>query len=87
MNAAVNLALQQASGFQDAEMLGDRGKRYRKGRGQFGDRGVSVREAGKDGAAGRIGQSAKGGVEGSTRSPASILNHMVLYGQASEFFQ
>jgi hypothetical protein len=80
MYAAVNFALQQAGGFQDAEMLGNGGKGNGKRCGEFGDRSFTAREAGQNGAANGIGESAEGGVEQDTGSPGrgiGIVNHMV----------
>jgi hypothetical protein len=77
MNAAVNFALQQAGGFQDPEMLGNGGKGDGKGGGEFSDRGFAAGEAGQDGTAGGIGQSAKGGIERCTGNGRRIVNHMV----------
>ena len=63
VHAAVDLALEQAGGFEHAEMLGDRGERHRKGLGQFRDHGFAAGQTCQDGTARGIGQGAKGGIE------------------------
>jgi len=73
VHAAVDLALEQAGGFEHAEMLGDRGERHREGLGQFRDHGFAASETRQDGAARRIGQSGKGGI----KRRGGIVNHMV----------
>jgi len=67
VDAAVDFALEEAGGFEHAEMLGDGGKGKGEGRGELGDGGLAVREAGEDGATGGVGQGGKGGVEGGAR--------------------
>lgn len=76
VNAAVDLAAQQAGGFQNSQVLGDRGKRDVEWFGKFADGGLSLRETGEDGAARGIGE----GVEDAIDSGAlrrRIVNHMV----------
>jgi hypothetical protein len=73
MNAAIDFAAQQASGFKNAKMFGDGGERHLKRLGEFGDFGLALREASEDGAASGIGESAEGGVEGGI----GMVNHMV----------
>ena len=73
MHAAVDLALEQAGGFEHAEMLGDRGERHREGLSQLRDHGLAASQAVQDSAARGVGQGTKGGVERRGR----IVNHMV----------
>ena len=63
MDAAVDLALEEAGGFEDAQMFGNGGQRNAKGFRQFSDRGFSLAQAGQDGAARGIGKRAEGGVQ------------------------
>jgi hypothetical protein len=63
VDAAVDLAAQQACRFQDPQVLGDGRKRHVKGLGQLGDRSLALREARENGAAGGIGERAKGGIQ------------------------
>ena len=78
MDAAVDFALEQAGGFEDAEVLGDGGKGKGEGLGKFGNGGLALREAGEDGAAGGVGEGGEGGVEGSG-GRCGIVNHTVYY--------
>jgi hypothetical protein len=63
VDAAVDFALEEAGGLEDAKVLGDGGKGEREGFGKLGDGGFTLREAGEDGAAGGIGEGGEGGVE------------------------
>jgi hypothetical protein len=75
MDAAIDFAAQQSGGFQHAKVLGDCRKRHIEWLGEFADRGFALRQAGEDGAAGVVGESAEDGIEG-VRGMA-IVNHMV----------
>ena len=75
VNAAIDFAMQQAGGFKDAQVLRDGGKGHRERRGKVLNGGFSLRKAGQDGAAGGIGEGAKGSVEAGSR----IVNHTVYY--------
>jgi hypothetical protein len=75
VDAALNLALQQAGEFENAKVFGDGGKRDVEGSGQLGDGGFAEREAGQDGAAGGVGESAEGGVQRGLGG--GMINHMV----------
>jgi hypothetical protein len=59
VDAAGDLAAEQAGGFEDAEMFGDGGQGHSKRPSEFFDGGFAAREAGEDGAAGGVGESAK----------------------------
>jgi hypothetical protein len=72
MSAAIDFAVQQAGGFQYAQVFGDRRKRNVERLGEFADGGFAMCEAREDSAAGGIGEGAKSGVE-----TGRIINHMV----------
>ena len=78
VDAAVDFALEEAGGFEHAEMLGDGGKGKGEGRGEFGDGGLAVCKAGEDGAAGGVGERGEGGVERNDGT-RGIVNHTVYY--------
>jgi hypothetical protein len=73
VDAAVDLALEEARGFEHAQMLGYGGKGNIERLSQLADRGFPVREACEDGAARGIGECAEGGIE----RRAGIVNHTV----------
>ena len=56
-------ARDQAGALQHLEMLGDRRQAHGERFCQFHDGGFAERQAGQDGAAGRIGERGEGGVE------------------------
>ena len=63
VNAAIDFAFEQARGFQDAHVFRDRGQRNAEGLRELGDYGLTLCEAGQDGAAGGIGERAKRGIQ------------------------
>ena len=73
MDAAIDGAGQQAGGFEDAQMSGNGGERNLKRLGKLRNGGFTTGQAGEDGTAGGVGESAEGGVE----SGRGIVNHMV----------
>jgi hypothetical protein len=75
VNAAVNFALEEAGGLEDAQMLGDGGEGEGERLGELGDGGFALREAGENGAAGGIGEGGEGGVE----RGLGMVNHVVYY--------
>ncbi len=75
VNAAVDFAAQQAGGFEDAQMLGNGGKRHGERPGNVFYGSFAPREAGQDGATRRVGEGAEGGVQGG----GGIVNHTVYY--------
>lgn len=75
VDAALDLATQQAGGFKDAQMLGDGGKGYGERRGKALNGGFTPRETRQDGPARGIGEGAKGCVE----PGGGIVNHRVYY--------
>jgi hypothetical protein len=75
VNAAVNFALQEAGGFENAQMLGDGGEGEGERLGELGDGGFALGETGENGAAGGIGKGGERGVE----RGIGIVNHMVYY--------
>jgi len=72
-HAPVFVVLQQAGTVQYPQVLGHRGQRHAEGLRQLAHRGLPLGQPGQDGAAGGVGQRAKGGVESGQR----ILNHTV----------
>ena len=73
VNAPVDFTVEQAGGFEDAQVLGDGGERNVKGRGELADGGLAAGQAGEEGAARGVGEGAEGGVECRER----IVNHTV----------
>jgi hypothetical protein len=73
VNTTVDGAGQQAGGFEDAKVFGNGGERDLKRFGELRDGGLAASQAGEDGAAGGVGESAESGVEGGR----GIVNHMV----------
>jgi hypothetical protein len=73
VHPAVDLALKQACGLQNAHMLRDGWQRNSEGFGKLCDHGLTLRQAGQDGAAGGIGERTKGGIQGR----GGIVNHSV----------
>ena len=72
MNAAVDLAHEQAGVLEDAHVFRHGGERHVEGLGQLGDRAFGGGELRQDGAARRVGQSGEGGIE-------RIVNQLVYY--------
>jgi len=72
MDAAVDIAVKQAGGFEHAQVLGDGGKRDAKRLREFGDGGFAESKAAKNGAAGGVRERAESGVQ-----MRWIVNHMV----------
>lgn len=80
MNAAVDFAVEQPRGLQDAKVLGDGGERDIERGGEFGDSGFAQRQTRKNGAARGIGEGAEGGIERNIDGRGGgqrIVNHMV----------
>jgi hypothetical protein len=75
VDAAIDFALEEAGGFENAKMLGDGGERKGERLGELGDRGFTLREAGENGAAGGVGECGESGVE----RGIGIVNHTVYY--------
>jgi len=70
---AADFLLRDESGLlEDADVLHDGGKGHAMRAGEVGHGGFAEHERSEDGAAGGVGECAKGGVEG-----CGILNHMV----------
>ena len=63
VNAAIDLALEEAGGFEHAEMLGDGGEGKGEGLGKLSDSGLALSKASENGAAGGIGEGGEGGIE------------------------
>lgn len=76
VDAAVDFALEQAGGFENAQVLGHRRQGNVERRGELADGGLPASQAGENSAAGGIGEGAEGGVEGSAGGE-KIVNHMV----------
>lgn len=62
-HAAVFVMSDEARPLEYAQMFGHGGKRHAEGLREFTDGRFAPREAREDGAAGRVGQRAKGGVQ------------------------
>jgi hypothetical protein len=75
VDAAIDFALEEAGGFENAKMLGDGGERKGERLGELGDGGFTLREAGENGAAGGVGEGGESGVE----RGSGIVNHTVYY--------
>jgi hypothetical protein len=73
VNAAVDLALEQSGGLQDAQVFRHCRQGNGEGLGELGDGGFAEGQAGEDGPAGGIGKGPKGGVE----RGGEIVNHTV----------
>jgi hypothetical protein len=73
MNAAVDFAVEQTGRFQNAHVLRDGGQRNAERLRKLCDHGLTLRQPGEDGAARRIGERAKGGIQRRRR----IVNHTV----------
>ena len=76
MDAAIDFAAQQAGGFQHAQVLGDRRKGHIEWLGEFANGGFALCQAGEDGAACVVGESAEDVIEGGA-GRGRIVNHMV----------
>ena len=75
VDTAVDFALEQTRRFENTDVFGDGWEGEWKWFGEFSDGGFALRQAGKNGAAGGIGEGGEGGVERS----GLIVNHMVNY--------
>ena len=73
MDAPVDLALEQAGGLQNAQVFRDGRQGNAERLGKLGDHGLTLCEAGQNGATGGIGQRAERGVQ----SRDGIVNHSV----------
>ena len=73
MHAAVDLALKETCGLQYAHMLRDGWQRNAERFGKLCDHGLTLCEAGQDGAARGIGERTEGDIQGR----AGIVNHSV----------
>jgi hypothetical protein len=71
VDASVDLTAEQAGGFENTQVLRDRGQGNVERFGKFGNRGFTLGQPGENGAACGIGKGAKSGIEG------RIVNHMV----------
>jgi len=83
MDAAVNFALQETSGFQHAEMFRDGRKGDRERSCEFLDGSSASGEARENGAARGVGQRAEGDVQ----RRGGIVNHTVYYYTAAKSCQ
>jgi hypothetical protein len=73
MYAAIDLAFEQPCGLQHAQVFRNGGQRNGERLRQLRNHGLTLCEAGQDGAAGGIGERAKRGVQ----RRGQIVNHMV----------
>jgi hypothetical protein len=77
VDTAVDFALEESRGFEHAQVLGNRWQGNVEGLGQFRDGGLAPGQPCEDGAAGGIGQSAKGGIQRGVCGSKRIVNHTV----------
>ena len=77
MDAAVDFTPEQARGFEDAQVLGDRGQRDVEGRGKFGDGSFAAGQPRENGAPGGIGERPERRIEWGVLAGRGIVNHMV----------
>jgi hypothetical protein len=73
VHATVDLAIKEAGGLQYAHMLRDGWQRNAERFSKLCDHGLTLCEAGQDGAAGGIGERTEGGIQGRD----GIVNHSV----------
>jgi hypothetical protein len=76
VNAAVDFAAKETSGFENAQAFGNSGKRNVEGSGELGNGGFALCEASEDGAAGGVRECGESGIEERGLS-SGIVNHMV----------
>ena len=77
MDAAVDFTPEQAGGFEDAQVLGDRGERDVEGSGEFGDGSFAAGQPRENGAACGVGKRSEGRIEWRVVVGGRIVNHMV----------
>jgi hypothetical protein len=77
VDAAGDFAPEQASGFENAQVLGDRGQRDVEGRGKLGDGGFAAGQARENGAPRGIGKRPERRIERGIVPGGGIVNHMV----------
>jgi len=73
VDAAIDFAVEQSGGFENAQVLGDGREPNIERRSELAHRGFAEGQAREDGAAGGVSQGPESGVEGRRR----IVNHMV----------
>lgn len=78
MDAAIDFALEQASGLENTQVLGHGWEREWEWLGELRDGGFALREAGENCAAGGIGKRGESDVE----RGCGMVNHMVKYSPA-----
>ena len=79
MDAAIDFALEQASGLENTQVLGHGWERKWERLGELCHGGFALSEAGEEGAACGIGECGESGIE---RRGRRIVNHMVKYSPA-----
>ena len=73
VHAAVDFAVEEACGLEDAQVLRDGRQRNAERFGELGNHGLAPSEAGQDGAAGGIRKRTEGGIQ----KRVGIVNHSV----------
>ena len=77
MDAAVDFAVEQSRGFEDAQVLGNGGQRDVEGSGKFGDGSFAAGQPRENGAPCGIGKRPERGIERAIVAGSGIFNHMV----------
>jgi hypothetical protein len=77
VDPAADLSVEQARGFEDAQVLGDGRERDVERSGKFGDGSFAAGQTGEDGAPCRIGERPERRIERGVVASGGIVNHMV----------
>jgi hypothetical protein len=77
VDPAVDFAVEQARGFEDAQVLGDGRERDVEGSGKFRDGGLAAGQPRENGAPCGIGKRPERRIERSVVTGDRIVNHMV----------
>jgi hypothetical protein len=77
VDAAVDFAVEQSRGFEDAQVLGNGGQRDVEGSGKFGDGSFAAGQPRENGAPCGIGKRPERGIERAIVAGSGIFNHMV----------
>ena len=77
MDPAGDFAVEQAGGFEDAQVLGDGRERDVEGGRKFGDGGFATGQPREDGAPCGVGKGPERRIERGVVAGGGIVNHMV----------